>query len=1133
MAEGTSMKRSFKSWMAAMWTVLMLLAGAQAETVKDLVEQMPLASVQDGAATYEAMLELGTNGLAELAGMLRSPEDGGDAQARYLVNGTSYYAARPGADEARMLVEGAWLSALEAADHREIRAFLIRQLQRCGTASSFDALVALLRDSSLTEPASQALLTLKVPGTGEAFLAALNAGQGNAITLVQGLGILEYAEAAPAIRLLAESEEPIMRTAALDALAAIGPVKGGIRWDDRSFDLLAGACQSTNRFARSHALGLCLRYADRAALLGAGKQAGRAVQAVLAMTSEGTDSAAYTAALAALVRVDRDVGLDAVVESIHGDDLAVSVAGVKLLTRVGGDAEDRVVSIILSAPPHVRAAAMDALSAGASGPLTDAVLESIGATNSTVQVAALSAAARLADREDLPSILPALSAADASVQAAIELTLLSVAGAEDLDQLASLLKTVTPAARVTLLNVLGTRRAAEQWSAVVAAATDPDEKVRKAAYSALKQVGTTAHLPELVSMALSDGDPKLKRAAEVAIVSIAAEEPDTAKRSVALLDAYRQADATGRIALLRLLPRVAGQAALDQVVAATRDAEPEVRDAGLEALAAWPKDSAAEAMLTALRGSLESPQRVRLMRGLVRMVSAGKRSDDAKLALYRDMLLLESRVEEQNMVLGAVARIRSRAALDLAGGYLDDPALQDEAARVVALVACPDKKYPGLKDKDLWPVLAKAADVLDDEALVTKVEALMKTLPQPPPPNETGFVSLFNGQDLDGWTGDTNGYVVRGGNLVCKPGGNLYTEREYADFVLRFEFKLTPGANNGLGIRTPLGGNAYSGMELQILDNTAAKYNALQPWQYHGSIYGLVAAKRGHLKPVGEWNMQEVTADGSKVKVVLNGRTIVDADLATLEESDDIHAFKKHPGMHNAQGHIGFLGHGSVVELRNVRVRELGATPPAAAVPPEGFVALFNGKDLTGWKGLLASPLDNPIKRAALAPEALAKAQADADADMHAHWKVVDGALEFDGKGRSLCTAKDYGDFELLVDWKIKAKGDSGIYLRGSPQVQIWDPAQHKQGSGGLFNNQKNPRHPTAIADNPIEEWNTFRIKMVGDKVTVHLNDQLVTDNVTMENYWDRNQPMFPSGQIELQNHGNTLWFRNVFIREL
>jgi hypothetical protein len=152
---------------------------------------------------------------------------------------------------------------------------------------------------------------------------------------------------------------------------------------------------------------------------------------------------------------------------------------------------------------------------------------------------------------------------------------------------------------------------------------------------------------------------------------------------------------------------------------------------------------------------------------------------------------------------------------------------------------------------------------------------------------------------------------------------------------------------------------------------------------------------------------------------------------------------------------------------------------------------------------------------------------------MKAHWKVEDGVIVFDGKGDSLCTAKDYGDFELYVDWKILPKGDSGIYLRGTPQVQIWDPALNNVGSGGLYNNQKNPSKPTALADNPIGEWNTFYIKMVGDKVTVKLNDKLVVDNVILENYWERDKPVYPTGQIELQNHGNTLWFRNIYIKEL
>jgi hypothetical protein len=201
--------------------------------------------------------------------------------------------------------------------------------------------------------------------------------------------------------------------------------------------------------------------------------------------------------------------------------------------------------------------------------------------------------------------------------------------------------------------------------------------------------------------------------------------------------------------------------------------------------------------------------------------------------------------------------------------------------------------------------------------------------------------------------------------------------------------------------------------------------------------------------------------------------------------------------------------------------------------PPEGFVALFNGKDLTGWKGLVA----DPPGRAKMTPEQLAKAQEEADKMMREHWKVEDGALVFDGKGQNLCTAKDYGDFEMHLGWKILKGGDSGVYLRGTPQVQIWDTdltaVGAQVGSGGLYNNQKHPSKPLVKADKPVGEWNTFYIKMVGDKVTVKLNDILVVDNVVLENFWERDEPIYPTGQIEFQNHGNTLYFKNIYIKEL
>ena len=211
--------------------------------------------------------------------------------------------------------------------------------------------------------------------------------------------------------------------------------------------------------------------------------------------------------------------------------------------------------------------------------------------------------------------------------------------------------------------------------------------------------------------------------------------------------------------------------------------------------------------------------------------------------------------------------------------------------------------------------------------------------------------------------------------------------------------------------------------------------------------------------------------------------------------------------------------------------------------PPEGFTALFNGKDLTGWQGVV--PMN---QRTGNQAEMEAKHK-KADEKVLSHWKVVDGILTYDGKGDSLQTVKDYGDFELWVSWKIEKNGDSGLYLRGQPQVQIWDSdnspgargEDKNSGSGGLWNNPPQPgktskeigKMPLKKADRPLGEWNTFHIIMKGDNVTVYLNDELVVDNKPLANYWEKGKPLPATGPIELQHHGDKLWFKNIYVKEL
>ncbi|WP_439580990.1 family 16 glycoside hydrolase [Dyadobacter bucti] len=220
---------------------------------------------------------------------------------------------------------------------------------------------------------------------------------------------------------------------------------------------------------------------------------------------------------------------------------------------------------------------------------------------------------------------------------------------------------------------------------------------------------------------------------------------------------------------------------------------------------------------------------------------------------------------------------------------------------------------------------------------------------------------------------------------------------------------------------------------------------------------------------------------------------------------------------------------GQDAEYQKESIRKHLAEMPAG----DGFVSLFNGKDITGWKGLV----ENPIARGKMSPDTLAAKQKKADEAAKKDWYAKDGDLVFSGHGDNLATVKQYGDFEMYVDWKIQKEGDAGIYLRGTPQVQIWDTSRvsvgAQVGSGGLYNNQKNPSKPTQVADNAVGEWNTFHITMIGDRVSVDLNGVNVVSDVVLENYWDRNLPIFAKEQLELQAHGNLIYYRDIYVREI
>lgn len=371
--------------------------------------------------------------------------------------------------------------------------------------------------------------------------------------------------------------------------------------------------------------------------------------------------------------------------------------------------------------------------------------------------------------------------------------------------------------------------------------------------------------------------------------------------------------------------------------------------------------------------------------------------------------------------------------------------------------------------------------------------------------------SLFNGKDLTGWIGE--GYMVEDESIICTPEGKtLMTADTFSNYILEFDFKLPPGANSGLGIHYPgTGDGAYTGMEIQILDDSDPKYKDLKDYQFNGSLYTLAPAKQSGLKPVGEWNHEKVSLSGASLTVDLNGEIILRANFDDLSLRNP-----KHAGVKRRSGQIAFLGHGDRVAFRNIQIAE---TPPLAnteGVMAAGYTRLFNGKNLSGWRSKNLSK-----------------------------WSVVNGILRqggHPGESADLWTEKEYGDCSVVLDWRWSGGGANpqallagGLYLRGENPAMMLDLREDADGSGRVRNRNDNSdltpemralMSPKAKADRPVGEWNRTMVTINAGRLTVALNGRVVIDNVQL--------PALPAkGAIGILDHDVAIDFANCWIKEL
>ena len=883
--------------------------------VNDLVGKFPTADSQARNDTTAALLALGRDGVLEVTNLIQ-PDGGSDAQARFAVNALAFYAGRPDGQADRTLLANCLLEAISKARDSGVKAFFIRQLHFVVGDEGLDTLAQYLTDEQLADPAAQSLIQMGTPQAGAAVLDALDKAPDSVqATLIRALGELQVAEALPKLIKFAGHTDREMRLTAMAALAQIGQPDG--------LAPLLKACRSEDRYESSKAQSLTLLLARRAAENGKKRAALKVCNGVI--NNQQEDPHYRSAALALLVdlRPDKKT-LATLLDAQNLYCPAYQAAALKLADRFcNAQATQRWIDKLglIAFPTQVLIIRM--LGQRGDATAAPALKAALDADDQDVRLAATVALATLAGRDALEPLLGRLTAKpDAAEIEIIRQTLLWLPGDDVSVQIAAALDRLAPKARVAMLQVLAVRPRGQLSQAVLAQARADDPAVRVEALKTMRFVGSPEDLSAMVDVYLQ-AKPLSARAATASIAAILGDMPaEQREQQIALVrDRIDQVEVAQKAMLIALLPLIGGSDALVAAAALLDNPEAPVADAAVRALADWPDPLAAPVLLEIMRNSDQLTHQVVAARGLVRLLDASDAPAKGKVALYAEALKAASRTEEKRLMLAALSKIKDKSALQLAAGLMEEADVQADAVAAVAKIALPDDdNSAGLPGYDVAMALAAALRQVKDDNVRESIEAYLAQMPLPVEP---GFTALFNGKDLSGWIGDTTGYVVEDGMIVCKPGGNLFTEGQYGNFVFRFAFELTTNANNGLGIRTPAGGNpAYGGMELQILDNSGDQYQTLEPYQYHGSIYGVVPAERGYQRPVGQWNFQEVIADGHDIKIILNGHTIVDANIkeATANGTMDGHG---HPGLFNEKGHIGFLGHGSVVRFKDICIKPL------------------------------------------------------------------------------------------------------------------------------------------------------------------------------------------------------------------
>jgi HEAT repeat protein len=1098
--------------------------------VADILAQMPTNDLVHRDRVMAEMAQLGTEGFQKFSALLVPAGTGDDTAVRFAINSLARYASDFGKEEIKTSLETQLLQALESHSDTEVKTFLLNQLNLVASDKSVDAIKKYLSEKELTEPATQTLTRVGSEKAAWALFEALpNAGDdATKTTLINALGVLQYRQAADAIAHFAETENPVLRKAALAALANIGA--------SGSYNLLYNAAKEVDFiYEPTNATEAFLNYTAKLGEENQTELCKKACKAIFKASQSDDKLHNYSKALAIYSKYFGSEALPLLLKAVENGDKSFRYSALNLAEKTDDIAATRAwIQKAENSSDEIKAEIIDMLGRKGDGFAVDFISKNLDASSPKVREESINALLKLQGKKTVPALIHHL--AEGQDIEATKNALLQLLYQQHLAPVAKQMEKTSGKTKAAFIDLIAAKSGRDYFDEIYALTNSDDSEEKAAAFKALKNISAEKNLDRLLQLLLSVNNETEIEQTQLAVIAAAAGVDSENKQSGKILTALKSTDKKDR--LIAVLPEVGGDVALETVAGYFNNSTGKTKETAFEALTSWKEYEASKTLFEICQTNTSF--REKAFASFIRQVRSANLPDDQKLLQYRKVMPFAKTNQEKTLVINSIGNLKTFLSLVYLEQFLDDDNLEQTTARAIMRIALPGSEEDGFSGDIARTLLERVASIISgDESDYDKIN-IRNYLEEMP--KEKGFVPMFNGKNLDGWQGmllDGNpvkiaklsekernkaqeeankkmleNWSVRNGQIIFNGhGANLVSAKEYKDFELVVDWKITKEGDSGIYLRgTP---------QVQIWDTSRVEVGAQVG---SGGLYNNNADNiRNPLKvadnPINEWNTFRITMIGENVTVYLNGELVVDNVRMDNYWDRSIPIFES--------GTIELQAHGNELAFRDIYVREIntdhiGLSDEEIA---NGFVSLFNGKNLDGWQGNKT--------------------------DYYAENGELVVNPERGGHG-NLFTEKEYSDFVFRFDFQLTPGANNGLGIRAPLEgdaAYVGMELQILDNTAPIYANLHEYQYHGSVYGvipakrgflNPVGEWNSEEVIVQGSKIKIILNGETILDgdikeaskNGTLDG---NSHPGLEreKGYIGFLGHGSELKFKNIRIKDL